>query len=120
MSNERERTLFHATAQHFDVRVGTEITLHPGKQNAQGVGVYFSQGEPDVRASDSVWENGLAWVFQVTFKGESSLGKNWWRSKGCRDRAKNRPKTFHSQGRNVRLVVEKVIGNSVLCAGELV
>ena len=117
-----ERTLFHATSfgGFSNLQPGDEVTLVPGKQNAQGVGVYFSEGEPDVRASDSVFEGGLVAIFKV----EICTDRSWYKSKGGMDRVKSRPKTWHSNNKDVRLSILSVIRedghNTYLCKGTVV
>ena len=100
------RRLFHASSfQGFrSLRAGDVVTLRPGKQNAQGVGVYLSAGAPDVRASDSVHEAGLAVVFDLSVDTD----KSWYASKNSADRKKGRPKTWHTQGRDLSVRIDSV------------
>lgn len=116
-----ERILYHASAHDWgSLREGDTVTLIPGSQNAQGVGVYFSSGEPDVRASDSVHARGLSALFKVRFAGAHSARRNWYVSKGARDRKKGRPQTWHSQGKGVLVTIIKASGSEVEGLGELV
>ena len=94
------RTLIHASSHPFR---GDEaaITLRPGTQGAQGAGVYLSEGEADIRASDSCVLNGLRCVFVL----ECDTNKEWYRSKNSADRKKGRPKTWHTNGANLRVTV---------------
>lgn len=108
-----QRNLFHATSfQGFkSLEIGAVVTLRPGSQNAQGLGVYFSESSPDIRASDSVHYDGLAAIFDVSIE----TNKTWYSSKNCRDRAKGRPKTWHSTGRKVQLsVIEKSVVDGII------
>lgn len=113
------RRLCHASAHEFRAQVGQEIVLRPGTQNAQGVGVYFAEGVPDVRASDSCEAHGVKTIFHVDFQC-ATRNSDWFQSKGCRDRAKSRPRTWHSNGRQVRIVVTAVDGIHVYGVGERV
>lgn len=113
------RTLCHASAHDFSPAVGDVIILRPGKQNAQGIGVYFSEGAPDVRASDScLLAGGVKTQFWVEV--EATRTGVWWYSKGCRDKAKGRPKTWHSNGRCVKITIDAIDGINVYGRGELV
>ena len=60
--------------------------LKVGESPGTHVGVYFSEGTPDVRASDSV------------FRVRIDTDRSWWRSKGGKDAKKGRPRTWHSNG----------------------
>lgn len=114
------RTLYHASAHDWgNLTAGDVVILKPGTQNAQGVGVYFSAGLPDIRASDSVHEKGLQALFRVAISGESALRRNWYVSKGGRDRKKGRPQTWHSSGKHVRLTITEVDGRNISATGEL-
>ena len=101
------RTLYHASSFRgfANLNVGDVVELRPGTQCAQGAGVYFSEGTPDVRASDSVAMDGLACIFQVIIDTD----RTWWKSKGGKDAKKGRPRTWHSNGSRVRLVVESAV-----------
>jgi hypothetical protein len=101
-----ERTLFHSSSHLFgEAAQGAVITLNPGTQNAQGSGVYCSLGSPDVRASDSVYAHGLKTMFVLTVADSK---KYWYQSKGCRDRKKSRPQTWHTKGASLQVIVEAV------------
>lgn len=113
------RKFYHCSSHDFAAKVGDTIILHPGKQNAQGVGVYFSEGVADERASDSCYENGgskTVFILDV----EASCSGPWWSSKNSRDKKKNRPKTWHSNGANVKVTVTRVDGKFVYGHGERV
>ena len=79
------------------------IILTPGKQAAQGVGVYCSLGRPDLRASDSCYENGMKTMFCLKIYEPKRL---WYTSKGGRDRKKARPQTWHTKGKNLSVHIE--------------
>ena len=113
-----KRVLYHASvwAGLREVQPGQEITLRPGTQNAQGLGVYFSEGRPDARAADSVRLAGLSCI--LCLEGVNSH-KGWYRSKPSNDKKKGRPRTWHSMGNAVKaevlandgsIVVAKFIG----------
>ena len=111
--------LYHATSFPFNPKEGEEIILYPGTQNAQGIGVYFSEGEPDVRASDSVHLNGLAFIFVVDFDKSERKSDLWYRSKRSNDKRKGRPRTWHSKGRPVKITVNSVDGIFIYGRGEV-
>jgi len=110
---EAKKVLYHASAWAGlrDAQPGQEITLRPGHQCAQGLGVYFSEGQPDVRAADSVRLAGLSCI--LCLEGVNSH-KGWYRSKPSNDRKKGRPRTWHSMGKAVKAEVLANDGNVVV------
>jgi len=110
---EAKKVLYHASAwpRLRHAQPGQTITLRPGAQNAQGLGVYFSEGRPDVRAADSVRLAGLSCVLRL--EGVNSH-KGWYRSKPSNDKKKGRPRTWHSMGKAVKAEVLANDGNTVV------
>lgn len=111
-----KRLLCHCSSFAFNVKEGEEITLFPGKQNAQGKGVYLSEGEPDERASDSCYEAGGA---RTVFFLETETSKAWWKSKGSADAKKSRPRTWHTNGHDLVVTVHKVDGKNIYGSAKL-
>jgi len=111
-----KRLLCHCSSFAFNTKEGEEIVLFPGKQNAQGKGVYLSEGEPDERASDSCYEAGGA---RTVFFLETETNKQWWKSKGSTDAKKSRPRTWHTNGHNLVVTVHKVDGKNVYGSAKL-
>lgn len=106
------KKLFHCSSFHFNLNVGDSVVLHPGTQCAQGRGVYFSEGEPDERASDSCYEAGESRTIFV-LDVEASTSRGWWRSKPSMDKRKGRPPTWHSGGADILVCVTGVHGKTV-------
>lgn len=98
--------LFHCSSHLFSLQVGEKVTLFPGTQNAQGIGVYFSESQPDLRASDSCYLHGHKTTFIVHVEPPFNL---WYRSKRSMDKRSGRPRTWHSSGRSVTLVVLEIL-----------
>ena len=111
-----KRLLCHCSSYPFNVKEGDEIILIPGIQNAQGVGVYLSEGTPDERASDSCYEAGGS---KTVFFLEAETNKQWWKSKGSTDVRKGRPRTWHTNGHNLVVTVHKVDGKNVYGSAKL-
>ena len=111
-----KRLLCHCSSHPFNAKEGDEIVLIPGKQNAQGKGVYLSEGEPDERASDSCYEAGGA---RTVFFLEAETNKQWWKSKGSTDVKKSRPRTWHTNGHDLVVTVHKVDGKNIYGSAKL-
>lgn len=92
-------SLFHVSGwQHLaTLRVGDSFTLIPGPQHAEGVGVYFSESAPVPTSTAEGARTGVSAVVQITTS--SSVG--WWRTKASLARKFGRPRTWHSDGKQV-------------------
>lgn len=99
-------TLYHCTnwQELASANVGDTFTLRPGTQNAEGVGVYFSEGTPRPEASDGSVRHGLAAIIEI----EASSPDGWWRSKGGKARKFGKARTWHSAGKRVCCTVRAV------------
>lgn len=86
---------------------GTEFTLRPGTQCAEGLGVYFSETAPRVSAAEGCCNNPTA---IIVIEVESSVG--WWRTKPGIARKFGRPITWHTDGKSVTCKVEAVEGEN--------
>ncbi len=105
--NEKiETTLYHVSnfEELKNVKAGDTFLLNPGQQNAEGLGVYFSQDKPRHTAAEGAGRTGIMGV--VVIKAEPS--KEWWRSKGSTIKKFNRPRTWHTYGKSIILTVEKI------------
>ena len=111
-----KRLLCHCSSHPFNAKEGDEIILIPGRQNAQGVGVYLSEDVPDERASDSCYEAGGS---KTVFFLEAETNKQWWKSKGSADVRKGRPRTWHTNGHDLIVTVHKVDGKNIYGSAKL-
>lgn len=80
---------------------GDTFTLKPGTQNAEGIGVYFSQGEVRPTAAEGAHLRGISAVVEISPENSSSF----WRTKSSIARKRGRPRTWHTQGKSVRCEV---------------
>jgi hypothetical protein len=89
-------SLYHVSSLRW---AGEEtITLRPGPQGAEGVGVYFSEGEPRFSAAEGA-RQGTGAIFLI----EVVSATGWWRTKPGIARKHNRPRTWHSAGKSVTI-----------------
>ena len=97
--------IYHVSGWTYlqNVRPGDTFTLKPGPQHAEGLGVYFSEGEPRLTAAEGARRDGVAAIV-VLFR----TGANWWRSKTSVARKYGRPITWHSNGFPVTVRVKRV------------
>jgi hypothetical protein len=102
-------TLFHVSAWGAlsDAQAGETFILRPGTQNAEGVGVYFSESAPRLTAAEGAGRSGLAAIIQIC----ATEPDGWWRSKGGKARKFGKPRTWHSDKKQVQITVIS-IGNS--------
>ena len=107
LQTEREppTKLFHVSGHQelMGKELGDSFVLTPGSQGAEGSGVYFSEGDPRFSAAEGA--RGKATVVVVI---EPNSKKGWWQSKGYVMRKFDRPRTWHSEGKNIRCVVTRV------------
>ena len=102
---EKERMyqkLYHVTGwdEVKTLEPGDALTLKPGTQNAQGEGVYFSENLPRYTAAEGAKGNPKAVVEIVA---ENTEG--WYRSKEAFAKKYNKPRTWHTKGKDIRLIV---------------
>ena len=97
-------TIYHVSSLVYN---GEEtITLVPGSQGAEGKGVYFSESRPRFSAAEGARRLGYHSIFVL----HPSTPKGWWRTKNCHVRKFGRPRTWHSEGKVVRLSQLRQIG----------
>ena len=94
--------LWHASAwtDLAAAQVGDTLTLRPGSQTAEGRGVYFSEDAPRPTAAE-----GAKGSPTVLVRIETTSGAGWWRTKLGVARKAGRPRTWHSDGKSVTLLV---------------
>jgi hypothetical protein len=86
--------------------VGDAFVLHPGIQGAEGSGVYFSEGVPVVASTaEGV---GRAGSESAIVRVEVGSPAGWWRTKAGLAKKFGRPRTWHSDGKSLRIVVRDV------------
>ena len=107
--------LFHLSSwEHLStLSAGDVFILAPGPQGAEGTGVYFSEGAPRVTAAEGVGRDGLAAVVVIQ-RPDTATG--WYRTKGSVCRKHKRPRTWHTQGKNLALRVVSRSGVFLFCA----
>lgn len=86
--------------------VGSEFRLDPGTQNAEGLGVYFSE-VPRKGASDALvtgWKTctGCVVINRPTTK------QGWWVTSAAVAKKKNRAKSWHTSGSSLILRVSRI------------
>lgn len=107
MSSTTTTTIYHASTWGALAAAvpGDQLTLVPGTQCAEGVGVYFAEGAPRVEAADAVHVTGQLAAVVVL---EAATAEGWWRTKPGRARKYGRPRTWHSKGKSISLTVRSV------------
>lgn len=97
--------LFHVSGfeELADKSIGDNIFLTPGPHGAEGKGVYFSENVPRFEAAEGA-QNHVAAV--IVIEADSTSG--WWRSKGYVVRKFGRPRTWHSDEKEIALTVSRV------------
>lgn len=105
-NTETKKNLFHVSswAELETKETGDSFTLKIGTQCAEGKGVYFSEKSPRYTAAEGAYLNGIAAV--IVINPEKSTG--WWRTKSSVCKKHNRPRTWHSDNKNVTCQVEKI------------
>lgn len=93
-------------------RVGQVFALVPGKQCAEGLGVYFAE-EPRLQAADAIASGKECTGCVVIARPESQRG--WWVTKLSQSRKFNKPRTWHTAGRSLTLTVTKIDGHFIHC-----
>lgn len=107
-NNENEtisQNLYHVSGweEIKDLKPGDALTLKPGEHNAQGEGVYFSEDIPRVSAADNLTQNQKSPSAIIEIIATNIEG--WYRSKPELVKKYNKPRTWHSDGKEMRLVV---------------
>jgi hypothetical protein len=98
--------LFHISGWSAlaSARIGDRFVLHPGLQGAEGRGVYFAEGVPPRGTTAEGTRGGATAV--VTIEAEDAAG--WWRTKPSLARKHQRPRTWHTDGKALACVVQRV------------
>lgn len=115
---EAATRLYHISGwgELSDAKVGDTFTLKPGRQNAEGLGVYFSEGAPvKVTTAEGTAQSGATAVVETEVSGTAG----WWRTKPSIARKFNRPITWHTDGKSLSCKVESVGNIPVSGAGSL-
>lgn len=94
------------------IRPGDTFTLHPGRNCAEGRGVYFAE-EPRRAAADALEQGGTETGCVVIPRPQSAAG--WWRTKKGLARKFNRPVTWHTAGRSLTLTVTRSADGFIFC-----
>ena len=104
---EAAARLYHISGwgELSDAEVGDTFTLKPGRQNAEGLGVYFSEGAPvKVTTAEGTAQSGATAVVETGVSGTAG----WRRTKPSIARKFNRPITWHTDGKSLSCKVESV------------
>lgn len=98
-------TLFHVSGwQDLSLMsVGESFILNPGRQCAEGLGVYFAEDASRVSAAEGCQGNPAAIVVI-----EASDNVGWWQSKAAKARKFGKARTWHSDGKRVECTVEAI------------
>ncbi len=111
--------LYHISGwQHLkSVQVGETFLLRPGTQNAEGLGVYFSEGAPRAQScAEGTREHGVSGVVVI----DAALNDtSWYRSKGAKARKTGKARTWHTNGKNIECRVEKIEDKILHCVWQL-
>jgi len=110
------KELYHITNwENIPKKVGDSFTLKPGTQCAEGMGVYFSDGEPRPDTADGTYMGSCAAVICITAAGN----EGWWKTKNSICRKYNRPRTYHSQAKKIKCLILKKEGwGKLTCSWE--
>jgi len=95
--------LYHVTGWEgpAELRVGESFILNPGRQNAQGEGVYFSEEQPRFSAAEGTNGNPQA---VIHIKG-GLKSEGWYRSKAAFSEKYRYPRTRHTKGQSIKLTI---------------
>jgi len=101
------KNLYHVSSWNelSGKNVGDTFLLKPGSQKTEGLGVYFSENAPRPHAADGVVRTGEIGAVVVL---PVDSPKGWWRTKGTYVRRHNRPRTWHSEGKEIKCTVKEV------------
>lgn len=97
--------LFHLSGwdKLATIQKGETFTLRPGTQNAEGVGVYFSEGEPRLSAAEGCHGSPVALIVI-----EAAEDNGWWQSKAAKAKKFGKPRTWHSDKKHVQCCIESI------------
>ena len=109
--------IYHVTAwqEVLQSNGGDEFTLKVGNQNAEGPGVYFSQGAPRYSAAEGSTASDDKVVIVISPK-EGTFKSQWWRTKGANKKKHGKvglPRTWHTLDQKVRCVVDAISINDM-------
>jgi hypothetical protein len=98
--------LFHVSGWDYlkEVSVGDCFTLKSGTQCAEGIGVYFSEGTPRFSAAEGAHNDIIATIVIDAELSDAS----WYRSKSFKARKPGKPRTWHTNGKNVLCIVKNI------------
>ena len=106
--------LFHITT-HPALKspiIGQEFTLVPGGQCAEGIGVYFSEGQPvSLSTAEGTRQSEPTGIVVIEVDSPS----DWWRSKASKAKKFGKPRTWHTAGRDLPLTIRSVQDNYIHC-----
>ena len=92
--------LYHVTS-YADVLTEDSFILRPGTQNAEGVGVYFSESQPRLTAAEGAQRLGITAIICIHADDDDG----WWQSKGAKAKKFGKPRTWHTANKSLRCVV---------------
>lgn len=99
--------LFHITNwEKIPKKCGESFTLKPGRHNAEGVGVYFSQESSRPTAADGTTSGTCAALIEIEAQGN----EGWWKTKNFICRKHGRPRTFHSDKKSLICTILSISG----------
>jgi hypothetical protein len=96
-----------------NVQPGDQFVLVPGKNNAEGIGVYFAEAQERVSAADAVHAGGQH-TATVIISTENSVG--WWRSKKSSLKKRGRARTWHSAQKAITCQVISIKEKELRCS----
>ena len=104
--------LFHISSHPKlkNIKKGDTFKLKPGSQGAEGFGVYFSEVKPRPKAAEGANRTEKTGIIQI----EPESSKGWWKSKGFKTRKFGKPRTWHSDGKNIKCKVKEITVEGVL------
>ena len=92
--------------------VGMQFTLSAGRHNAEGIGVYFSEGKcVPLSTAEGAYSNGMTGIVHIRKDSVS----DWWRSKNNKSKKFGKPRTWHSNNKSLVLEVNDIKDNIFYC-----
>ena len=88
--------------------IGESFVLHPGRQNAEGIGVYFAEGAARISAAEGCQGNPSAIVVI-----EAANNGGWWQSKAAKARKFGKARTWHSDEKSILCRITSIDHSSV-------